>query len=313
MPGRLLQVIDHLVVDAYSEPIILQDLETAYRQLVAGEALQLPGKTTSFKYWAERLAAYERSKDLADEREYWQSIVHEPVRPLPADYAIDSAQKGLRREVVARLSPEETSAVLHAVPRATGAQIDHILLTAIVEAVSDWTGQRVVRIDLRNHGRQPLFDDVDVSRTVGWFTSSFPVLLDKPPGAQIEGTLRSVRNRLRETPSHGMGYQMLAGAIEGERAAGAGRTQIILNYQGQVDRLYGDLEFLAPRPRTTKPEEGRLTRPDPAVQITARVQNGELSLQFVYHERVYRSESIGALGDGICAALGVLAATCGQG
>jgi hypothetical protein len=80
-----------------------------------------------------------------------------------------------------------------------------------------------------------------------------------------------------------------------------------------VDRLYGDLKFLAPRRRTTKPEESRLTRPDSTVQITAQVQNGALSLRFVYHERVYRSETIEALGDGICAALGVLAAIRGQG
>ena len=210
-PSRLLLVIHHLVIDAISWRILLEDLGTAYRQLSRGEAVELPPKTTSFKDWSDKLAAYTQTDSLRAERDYWlavqqRSFVGLPVDALPAE-AVNTVASS--RTVSMALSAAETQVLLHEVPQAYHTQMNDALLTALGCALASWMHTRTLLIGLEGHGREDLFDTVDVSRTVGWFTSFFPVVLDLEEAAEPAAQLMAVKEQLRQIPTRGMGYGML--------------------------------------------------------------------------------------------------------
>lgn len=174
-PGRLLLIIHHLAVDGVSWRILLSDLQTAYQQLERGEAIHLPPKTTSFKQWAERLRQYAHSAALQQDLEYWIAEPRLQIAPLPVDFPRGSNTMAQARTVSVSLSVEETQALLQEVPAVYQTQINDVLLTALVKAFEHWTGQRSLLIELEGHGREEIFNDVNLSRAVGWFTALFPV------------------------------------------------------------------------------------------------------------------------------------------
>ncbi|MCA1682247.1 MAG: condensation domain-containing protein, partial [Actinobacteria bacterium] len=165
----LFVVVHHLVVDGVSWRILLEDLETAYWQVVRGRTARLGTKTTSFREWAQRLAEHTAAGGFDGELEYWAggSQGCDPVLPVDGVGANTVASTG---SVTVRLDPEETRALLQDVPGVYRTQVNDVLLSALGR----------VLVDLEGHGREDLFDGVDLSRTVGWFTTMFPVALDIP-------------------------------------------------------------------------------------------------------------------------------------
>jgi len=186
-PARLLFIIHHLAVDGISWRILLEDLATAYQQISRGEAIKLPPKTTSFQDWGDRLIEYGQSDALAMELDYWLSQSSFKVTALPLDYPSAEEDNTLASaaSVSLSLSEEQTRALLQNVPSAYNTQINDVLLTALVQSFAQWTGERSLLVDLEGHGREDLFEDVDLSRTVGWFTTLFPVRVSRSTGKFI--------------------------------------------------------------------------------------------------------------------------------
>jgi hypothetical protein len=208
-PGRLLLVIHHLVVDGVSWRVLLEDLQAAYTQLQRGADIVLPPKTTSFKEWAERLAAYARSDTPRDELAYWLADDPATHARLPLDRLDGENVLAAARSVSVTLGVEETRALLREVPQAYRTQINDVLLAALVQAIGQWTGDRTLLVDLEGHGREDLFADVDLSRTVGWCTSIFPVRLDLSEADGPGAALKAVKEQLRRVPRRGIGYGLL--------------------------------------------------------------------------------------------------------
>uniref|UniRef100_UPI003D7503CC condensation domain-containing protein n=1 Tax=Streptomyces sp. YPW6 TaxID=2840373 RepID=UPI003D7503CC len=155
---RLLITVHHMAVDGVSWRILLEDLATAY------EGAPLAPKTTSFKEWAERLG---QATDPAEDA-YWDAV---PTTALPTDHPGGENTVTSAETLAVELDEAETQALLTEVPAAYRTQINDVLLTALAQTLAAWTGQETVTVALEGHGREELFDDVDVSRTVGWFTS----------------------------------------------------------------------------------------------------------------------------------------------
>ena len=210
-PARLLIVIHHLAVDGVSWRIILEDFSTAYQQLSRGETIQLPPKTTAFKHWAERLDEYKQSEKLDTELEYWLSQSDPKILPLPQDYSDDPEANTLAsaERISISLTVEQTQALLQDVPSTYNTQINDVLLTALAQTLAHWTGERALLVDLESHGREELFEDIDLSRTVGWFTSVFPVLLELENIDDPGVSLKSIKEQLRLVPNLGIGYGIL--------------------------------------------------------------------------------------------------------
>ncbi|HEY0092714.1 MAG TPA: condensation domain-containing protein, partial [Archangium sp.] len=237
--GRLLLTLHHLVVDTVSWRTLLEDLESLYLALRKGEEPALPPKTTSFKTWAERLEAHAKSGALQPELSFWLGEGRPAPKSLPLDAHGENTLASARSLQVS-LDAEETRLLLQEVPAAYRARLEDVLLAALAESLSRWTHDSRLRVELEGHGREDLFDDVDLSRTVGWFTSTYPVDLEVPTKASPGDLLRAVRDGLRLLPGHGLGHGLLR-HLEGGDAAGALRAlsppQVSFNYLGQFDTL----------------------------------------------------------------------------
>ncbi len=207
---HLLMAIHHLVVDGVSWRILFEDLATTYEQAVNGEALQLPDKTDSFHSWSERLSTYANSPAMESERAYWEqlntSALVDQAR-LPEDQA-QAGQFTLADTdtVVIKLTEEETERLLKQAHRAYNTEVNDLLLAALGMMLYTWTGHERSLINLEGHGREDILPDTDISRTVGWFTSQYPVLLDIGRDHDLSGRIKQVKESLRQIPNKGIGY-----------------------------------------------------------------------------------------------------------
>ncbi|HYP02720.1 MAG TPA: amino acid adenylation domain-containing protein, partial [Pyrinomonadaceae bacterium] len=178
-PGRLLTLIHHLAVDGVSWRILLEDLLNVYRQLSRGERVKLPPKTTSFKQWAERLTLHAESEAVRGELDYWLAqSERQASSPLPIDFRTGDNTRASASVVSIALNAEETDVLLHEAPEVYHTQSNDLLLTALAKALTKWSGRNRLTLALEGHGREEIAEDLDLSRTVGWFTSVFPVALD---------------------------------------------------------------------------------------------------------------------------------------
>ncbi|MCZ4123118.1 condensation domain-containing protein, partial [Streptomyces sp. H39-S7] len=251
--GRLLLALHHLVVDGVSWRILLPDLAEAWEAAGAGHDARLQPVGTSFRRWAEHLAGSAAEPARMAELPVWDGISGRPERLLGSrrlDPARDTA--GTARSLTLILEPEQAEPVLTTVPSAFNAGVNDVLLTALALAVGDWRRRQgagddtSVLVDLEGHGREEFLAGIDLSRTVGWFTSLFPVRLDPgrldradvwAGGTAAADALKRVKEQLRALPDNGLGYGMLRYLHPGTAAALGNRPgpQISFNYLGRFD------------------------------------------------------------------------------
>ena len=308
---RLLIVIHHLAVDGVSWRILLEDLQTVYRQLERGETVNLPPKTSAFKHWAERLSEY--AQTIVSERDYW--LDQAQVNDLPTDFPLEPGANtaGAAAQVSVTLSAEQTRQLLQEVPQAYNTQINDVLLSALQQTFAHWTGESSLLIDLEGHGREPLFEEIDLSRTVGWFTTVFPVCLeasDDDPGT----VLKTIKEQLRRIPQHGIGYGLLRYLSQDAETRAAlqalPQPQISFNYLGQLDQTLADPALLQPTQECSGPQQSPLNPRRHLLEIEALVSEGCLQLSWIYSPQVHRRSTVEELAQGFIAALEALIAHC---
>ncbi|HEX8559858.1 MAG TPA: amino acid adenylation domain-containing protein [Pyrinomonadaceae bacterium] len=313
-PQRLLVVVHHLAVDGVSWRILLEDLARAYGQLRRGEAVNLPPKTTPFALWARRLEGHARAAESRAELEYWTALPAGRVKPLPRDRRGGRDTEAAVRTLTVALGADETRALLREVPEAYHTQINDVLLTALLQGFTRWTGERALLVELEGHGREEIFDDVDLSRTVGWFTSAFPVLLEAGEWPTPGEALKSVKEQLRRTPRRGVGYGLLRYMSGDAEAARAMRRlpepEVSFNYLGQLDRM---LEDSAPFEPAREPggaaRDGGARRARP-LEVNAGVVEGRLKIDWVYGSEFYLRATVESLAQGFLEALRAVVAHC---
>ncbi|PSB55840.1 non-ribosomal peptide synthetase, partial [Chamaesiphon polymorphus] len=237
--ARLLIIIHHLVVDGVSWRILLSDLATIHQQLVTQKPIQLSPKTTAFIDWATKLKKHAYLDNFSQELEYLLRQDWSMATPLPLDNNSTNFKNtvGCTATVTLELSEEETHILLGSVNEAYNTQINDILLSALVLSLGQWTENSTVLINLEGHGREEIFEDVDLSRTVGWFTSMFPVLLYLPSLDRLSSVIKSIKEQLRAIPNRGIGYGILRYLCEDpnlrEQLQVIPNPEISFNYLGQ--------------------------------------------------------------------------------
>jgi amino acid adenylation domain-containing protein/non-ribosomal peptide synthase protein (TIGR01720 family) len=313
-PAHLLLVAHHLVVDAVSWRILLEDLETVYRQMSLGEPVQLPSKTTSFKQWALRLGEYARSQDVGQEASYWLAVHDTQASGLTVDYADGDNTVASAREVTVSLSTEQTRALLQEVPAAYLTQINDVLLTALSIAYARWSGESRLLLDLEGHGREQLFDDLDVARTVGWFTTIFPVLLEAENVSLPGSALKNIKEQLRKIPRRGIGYGVLRYLNENEETARRlrklPRSEVSFNYLGQLDYFTDETKPFKLSRWPVGPTRSPRGMRAHLLDINGWISGGQLQLSWSYSENIYRRETIEELATGFIGSLLSLIAHC---
>ncbi len=235
--GYVFMAAHFMAADVGSWQILLDDLDTAYRQLEAGQPITVPRKTTAAKQWADRLAERAQPGGMPQqERDYW--LAQAPLNPprFPMDHDLGPNDWISARVERVELDLEESAILLQQVPRFHGVQIDAILVTAILSAFEGWIGSRSLPILLLGHGREALYDDMDLTRTIGWFNTIYPVLLDMGPNPDLVESARELNRQLRRVPHGGTGYGILRYLSQDPDIAGhlakALEPQVFFNYFG---------------------------------------------------------------------------------
>ncbi|XXS01113.1 amino acid adenylation domain-containing protein [Sorangium sp. So ce426] len=312
-PGRLLLVIHHLVVDGVSWRILLEDLLVAYRQVKGGAPLVLPSKTSSFKQWSEALREYAQSETIRRELDYWRSVACAPARSLPAANPHGKNTVASARSMSAELSESETAQLLSRAPRAYRTHINDLLLTALAHALCEWSEGESALVELEGHGREDLFEGVDVTRTVGWFTTLYPVRLT-PDRRDLGASIKSVKEQLRAIPNKGLGYGVCRYLNDQGKALLEGaRPQITFNYLGQFDQLFTDGGLF----KVASESPGASRGPDGArrawLDVDALIHGGRLKVDLGYSAEIHDETQARALLDAYLRHLRAVIAHCSRG
>ncbi|MCY9561644.1 amino acid adenylation domain-containing protein, partial [Paenibacillus apiarius] len=288
---HLLIAIHHWVVDGVSWRILFEDIASAYEQAAQGQDIRLPLKTDSFQTWSRQLGAYAASPAMEAQRAYWQSIIEKGVVPLPKDDEQGASTLDASRTLTVEWSQAQTQQLLKEAHRAYGTEVNDLLMTALAMAVQAWSGLDRVAVLLEGHGREPIAADVDVSRTVGWFTSAYPVVLEIEPVMSLPQRIKRVKETLRAIPQKGIGYGLLRYMSASDEAEWACDPDISFNYLGQFDQ---DLEHSALRisPLSTgEAISGRRQRAA-ALECNGMIAEGALRLHISYSVEQYRQATM---------------------
>ncbi|WDU65426.1 non-ribosomal peptide synthase/polyketide synthase [Pseudomonas poae] len=298
---RLLLVVHHLVVDGVSWRILLEDLQLAYANAA------LPSKTSAYQQWAQQLQAHALS--LEAQLPYWQAQATDA--DLPCDNPQGGLQNRLGSKLEIRLNADHTRQLLQDAPAAYRTQVNDLLLTALARVISRWSGQSAALIQLEGHGREDLFDNVDLTRTVGWFTSLFPVRLHAD--GELSSVIKSVKEQLRAVPDKGIGYGLLrylgAPAVR-ESLSSLTAPRITFNYLGQFDRQFNESALFVPAAQGS----GQAQDPEAPLAnwltVEGQVYGGELALQWGFSREMFEESTIQRLADDYAAELKALIEHC---
>ncbi|AGC45639.1 amino acid adenylation domain-containing protein [Myxococcus stipitatus DSM 14675] len=293
---RLFLVANHLVVDAVSWRILVEDLESGYTHLAEGRPAVLPPKTTSFQEWGQRLRTHAASPAILSEAPYWRQTTSAAAPLLPIQASAPNTQ-ALEQRLAFHLEAEETRLLLQEVPGAWRARIDDVLLTALGQAL---TGQPEAVIHVEGHGREELFADVDLSRTVGWFTSLVPFRIHLPERGTTGDALRAVRDARQRRTHHGIGFGLLQSLAPPEVAEGLREQsvpEVTFNYLGQLDTALAASRLFAWGSESTGPLAAPTGTRLRELEIIASVLGGRLQLTFGYGARRLDEVTVRALAE----------------
>ncbi|MFI6442941.1 amino acid adenylation domain-containing protein [Streptomyces sp. NPDC050759] len=308
-PDALVLVIHHIVVDVVSWGILLDDLATAYRSLSASEAVQLP-ETTAWRVWTGKLLDHAADPGPVAELDLWKRQL--VSCPLPTTAA--TGGQSAAETVTAALDADATDLLLRRLPQACGAHLNEALLAALGTVLCEWTDSDGIAVHVEGHGREELFDDVDLSRTVGWFTSMYPVLLTRQPGGDPLAGVRRVRDHLDAVPHHGIGYGLLrylAAPATREQLAGLPQPAVRFNYSGQTGLMASGQGLLRQRldasEVTTGPNESSRSDGVHDLEINTWVADGRLVTRWTYRQDRLDPEAVAKLADRYVTELGTVA------
>ncbi len=291
-PHRLLWAIHHLAVDSVSWRILLEDFAHAYQQLERGEVVQLPPKTTSFKQWSEFLQEYAQSTELQQEHNYWLQTSRQSCSVLPVDNSGGANTVALARTVSISLSVEDTRALLQEVPVVYRTQINDVLLAALVQTFNQWTGEQSLLVDLEGHGREVMTNDIDLSRTVGWFTSIFPVRLTLAENLEPGEVLKVVKEQLRSIPNRGMGYGVLRYLSKDAELQTLPQALVRFNYLGQFDQVLPESSLFKLVNQTPGVSRSLADNRRYLIDINGFVLGGKLQLEWTHSEQIHKQTTI---------------------
>jgi non-ribosomal peptide synthase protein (TIGR01720 family) len=304
LPDRLLLVNHHLVVDAVSRGVLLADLETLCDQLERGVAPALPAKTTSYRDWARRLAEYAGSPELREQVPFWLAQADEGVLARLADEPTAAPFRLGDLGLATVTLDEAATRGLHAAARRLRASVRDLLVWAVVDTVAGRTGGAVT-VATTGHGREAIFDDLDVSRTTGWFQVLYPLRLELPATADATRSVRSVIRQLGRVPDNGIGYALLRHLCPDDdvraRLAAAGAPAVAVNYMGgygfdDVAPANQLLDVCAAPFGPTEDPDGHWPF---AFDVTGSLTGAALRVDLSYATPAFRPETAENLLDGI--------------
>jgi non-ribosomal peptide synthase protein (TIGR01720 family) len=291
LPQLMLLAAHHVIFDPISQEILLRDLATAYEQAGRDRGIRLSARTASFKRWAESIATH-TAVVAAQEEDYWRER-------LCADHVGLARDQGPPRYfgVETALDDAQTQALQAFLQGNGDATMEEVLLAALTHALARQTGRRKFAIGLTRSGRDAPIGGIDVSRTVGWFSAEFPVVLGTTDAASLDmAAVSAVACEVRGVPSNGVGYGILRFSDTGDRLAGCAYPRIGLNYLGTPSTGRAGLLRVG-SVQTNEFQQDRLADPErnARLQVTAHIHEGALRLSFGCDELLLRKPDVETL------------------
>ena len=310
--NRLFITVHHLAIDGVSWRIILKDFSSYLSLLLEGKELPVEEKTTSYRQWQQSLQEYASSERLVSEKSYWKSVASKAT-VIPQDTPYDGiTTHAENKHYTVSLSKEQTQLLLQESHQAYGTEINDLLLAALTTSLSSWSGHNEIVIGLEGHGREELFNDVDITETVGWFTSLYPVAL-KNFENDLEATIVETKENLRAIPTKGIGYGVLRYLSTDENIReelSIDTEQIIFNYLGQVGQEQGEDGAFSFSPENKGKEIGEANHTGSKITINCIIVDGVLSLSWSYDANRFHSDTISAIATGYKNALEAVISLC---
>jgi non-ribosomal peptide synthase protein (TIGR01720 family) len=320
--SRLLVIIHHLVVDSISWRILLEDLQTAYQQLEKAEGkeldsifktetysnlnqntqqkenITLPPKTASLRQWTQQLQEYANSEQLQPELDYWLNPSRQHINSLPVDYLEGDNNEASVATISLQLTTSDTQILLQEISTLHRIQINDLLLISLAQAITQWTRCKQLLVDIENHGREEIGANLDISRTVGLFSSIFPVYLDLESASTPETVLKTLKQQLHSIPNKGIGYGILRYLNNNpqirESLKSFPQAEIAFNYLGQFDSTFADSLFKLAKESTGAEASGQNQRSH-LLSFGAFIVNSQLEINCTYSCNLHQSNTIDAL------------------
>lgn len=302
--SRIFMAAHHLVVDTVSWRILVEDLFT----LLEGKSL--PPKTTSYRQWSQAMQELAGSSEIRSELGRWLEAEALPQPVLPGS----TGQPNLERDTAqlsAELPAETTQRLTQVAAQDLNTDLATLLLSALAYSIVKWAGPRVVAMLLESHGRDSVDPSLDLSRTVGWFTSAYPLhfdLREKSGQSRIDPQqcLRVVKESLRSAPRNGLGYGLLSTYHPDpsicRRLQRLGDVPVSFNYLGQFTTAQnaGRLRLAA---ENRGPDRDPNSPRSQLLDVSASITEGVLRLEIAYNAAIHSPETIRGLVDSMIKAL----------
>ncbi|MCM3670700.1 amino acid adenylation domain-containing protein [Mesobacillus maritimus] len=292
--------IHHLVIDGISWRILFEDFEIGYQQLLQNESIEFQDKTDSFKKWSEKLNEYASTKNAQAELSYWTEIENSATQDLPTDFQQSDEELTYKENqmVLMELNEEYTDALLSKIHDAYNTEINDVLFTALSLALHQWAGLTSVMVNVEGHGRENIIENLVINRTIGWFTSQYPVVLQVNSKNDYGAHLKQTKENLRSIPNKGIGY----GILRYLKNSGLGLKDPVINfnYLGQFsdsnDHAVFEIKKLKLGDPRSIPELGRTISDETErkfyLNIEGEVMNGKLVFSFGYNQKQYHFETM---------------------
>jgi amino acid adenylation domain-containing protein/non-ribosomal peptide synthase protein (TIGR01720 family) len=278
--NRLYIVVHHLAIDGVSWRIILEDLNNLLDGMMTGLQLDMGPKSSSYRQWQLALKQYSTSRKLQLQEKYWEQIAAD-YQPLPQD---TSYQGNVTVEDMisfkVKLDATRTQQLLQDIPKVYHTEINDMLLAALGDTLCKWTGKDKVVIGLEGHGREQISNDIDISRTVGWFTSLYPVLLTSAINDDM--LIKQVKESLRKIEDKGIGFGVLKYMNKSVNLQGADSWDLIFNYLGQLNTTANPGKWLSRADEDSGASVSEKQTSPSKIAINSYVVDGQLIMHWSY-------------------------------
>ncbi|MEP6583183.1 MAG: amino acid adenylation domain-containing protein, partial [Ginsengibacter sp.] len=309
--NRIFIVAHHLVIDGVSWRILVEDLELLLSNIISAKEITLGNKSSSFRQWYNALEKYSHSDELLSQKKYWQKCVATSSLPTDKNYTGIVKVKDIAH-VVRKLSAIQTKRLIHDVSRTYHTDINDILLSALTKTLYDWSKNQQIIIGLEGHGREEISEELDVSRTIGWFTSLYPVLINinELESEHFGDLIKTVKEQLRQVPAKGIGYGILKYINKEKNLQDNKPWEIIFNYLGQVDNVVRESKWFSVATEMTGDSHSPEMKFSNKLSVNSIITDGELCLNWAYSAKHYEKETAEALASNYVSNLELIIAHC---
>lgn len=292
--SRLVVVVHHLLVDIVSLNVLFHDMQSAWSHIF-DEAIQLPDKSSSFKHWADKIVAFPNTPDFEKQCPYWRQFAGLNQLPLPKDFINGVNTVESSQQMTACISPAVTDKMTRSLAK-QNYQPKDILLCGLVMALADFSGQSRINVEVEEHGRDAFSEELDVSRTLGWFTKAFPVICDVPAGNNPAAAVSYIHQVAAVTSQTGL-VPGLIPLVEQqsklpipELNQGIPSAEVVFLYLGNVSQGHQSGDFSATSVCRAS-RHGQQIRTH-TFEVSVWIEEGEAKIALAYSDNCYQQSTM---------------------